>query len=289
MENEYELNYKKSFEGYLKSRKKLNWEEYSVIGAIYLIMEYSIPPNRAGKILEGRIIDEFGLTPSGISDYDTTISNGKGRIEIKTSVMNIDTNRYCITNLREFKDFDYYLFCLIEPDYGGDREYRRFKPYYYLIPKKYIDNNPHIKFYFMNSGGGGKRFSFKRDDDTHRLLDRLNVLTKIQYNFDKDSHNVGPYLGECRGFESNLEDFIKHYDKFTHAVEYCEYSHYCGLYVPSFTCRDIPLTLNNAKKILKETKEKTKECSSSLCECKGKDDEEEWVEDSVNDLYNMDI
>jgi len=283
MEIEQEINYDKSFQGYLKSRKKLDWEEYCTLTSIYLIMEYSIPPNRAGKILEGRIIDEFSLTPSGISDYDATISNGKGKIEIKTSVMNIDTNRYCITNLREFKDFDYYLFCLIKPE----DEIYGFKPYYYLIPKKYIDNNPHIKFYFMNSGGGGKRFSFKKNDKTHRLLDRLNVLTKIRYHFDEDAIDFGPYTSERHGYEYNLMNFIKHYDKFTHAVEYCEYSHYCGIEIPTLTCREIPLTLNNAKKILKETNEPTKKCSFSLCECKERKCRSTQIDDTTWEMGDL--
>lgn len=249
---ELEINYEKSFEGYLKSRKKINWSEYTLLETIYLIMEYSIPPSRGGKILETKIIEHFGLTNSDVSDYDATITNGKGRIEIKTSVMNIETDRYCITNLRDFKDFDYYLFCLIDPQddiYG-------FKPYYYLIPKKYIDNNPNIKFYFMNSGGDGKRFSFKRYDKTHELLKRLNVLDKIRYDFDEDAHIDGchPYICEGSGYEYNMMDFIKHYNKFTHVVELCEYSHYLGMDVPTIGYGPIPLSLNNAKKILKEIK-----------------------------------
>jgi hypothetical protein len=249
---EYEISYEKSMEGYLRSRKKIDWSQCSLLGTLYLLMEYSIPPSRGGKILEGKIIEHFGLTSSGVSDYDATISNGKGRIEIKTSVKNIETGRYTITNLREFKDFDFYLFCLIDPEerYG-------FKINYYLIPKKYIDNNSHIKFYNMNSGGTGKRFSFKQSyfDDTYSLIKRLNVLDKIRYDFDKDSANYGlfPYLSQANGHEYGMMDFVKYYDKFTHVILACDYSQYLGMDIPTYSYKTPLLSLTNSKKILKGT------------------------------------
>lgn len=233
------VSYEKSYEGYLKSKTVFNFDEYNLYQTIHLVMEYSFSPHRYGRILESKIIEHFNLEKSLTKDFDATISNKRGRIEIKTSILNVHTNRYNINYLRSFKNFDYYLFALCDPRKG-------FKFEYFLIPKKYIEGNPNIKFHKMNSGGESEKISFKDGDETYKLFKRLNILSDVRYYIDNVYHQFF-YDGEYA-----LMMFIENYDKFTHVVEQCDYDHINGLKVPSkkWSRYKTPLTINASRKIL---------------------------------------
>lgn len=201
--NQERPSFEKAMEGYLRTKTEVDYSSLDLYEVIYSIMEYCVPSNRSGKILESKIKEVFGLESPKNLNYDASIYKGKGRIEIKTSIMNIDTGRFNITNLREFNDFDFYLFMLV--DTSND-----FTPYFYVIPKRHIDNSSFIKLNIMNSGGKAERFGFNKGDETHKMIAKLNILDKIHYGTSPfvDSNNY-----------NNLLNFIRYYKNHCYFME----------------------------------------------------------------------
>jgi hypothetical protein len=196
-------SFEKAMEGYLRTKTEVDYNSLDLYETIFSIMEYCVPSSRSGKILETKIKEVFGLEYPKNLDYDASIYRGKGKIEIKTSIMNIETGRFNITNLRRFNDFDFYLYMLVDSS-------NEFKPYFYLIPKKHIDDSLFIKLNIMNSGGKAERFGFNRGDETHKMIAKLNILDKLHYGNRpfEDNNNY-----------NNLLNFIQYYKNRCYAME----------------------------------------------------------------------
>lgn len=182
----YEPSVEKAFQGYLKMKTKFDFIDYNLYETIYLLMEHSVPSSRYGTEIESKIIEVFGLEDPKTNDYDASIYKGKGKTEIKVSIMDIEKKKFNITNIRPFMEFDFYLITLIDPS-------DEFVPYFYLIPKELLENEPLFKMNPMNSGGEASRFSFCNGDKVHKKLEELNLLTKFHfpgYYIEKTNYNA---------------------------------------------------------------------------------------------------
>ena len=136
-------------------------------------------PCSYGKMVENKIKDMINVDnvrpKDNMGDFRYLEKYGEIKVTYLSSEMT-----YCITHIRNWQKFDYYLLCMI--DCVED-----FHPNFYLIPKYVIDKlslTPMngTKDSNMDNKNIEYRVTFKKDSPQHKILMKYNLLGDSSYD-----------------------------------------------------------------------------------------------------------
>jgi hypothetical protein len=216
--------------------------EYNLPIKEFLMLAYvKCDPNTYGKAVMKKIHKDHSRHLYSVSDKanigdlvmvypkhtmgsggDFYISNGKGKcieldimndvkktfIEGKTSYLG-KKNLYTIRHVRDYQEFDHYLFCLVDC-------YNNFKPEFILVEKRFICNGEYVNLSIMNGNKEGnegnknvsKGFTFEREGRLHNIFRYYNKLESTDY------HSVEKFLEkEKNRLKTEFWDWDNHLSK----------------------------------------------------------------------------
>lgn len=123
-----------------------------------------LTPNTYGTSIEERLRQELNATrvsaSLGMGDYEYS----RKYLEVKVSFLSSKTNSYCITHIRQWQRFNYYLLCFVDCK-------DNFKPNYYLLNKHVIHK---MKLGYMNGTPDA-------NSDNHNVEFRITINNNSEH------------------------------------------------------------------------------------------------------------
>lgn len=166
---------KRKFSDYVN----LPFEEF-----IQRIDEDFITPNEYGTWVCNKVIHDSKGKLNGVNQSDEMGDCSIRRsihYEFKTSFLHLSGN-FGIRNIRPWQNYDYFILCFV------DTSEKKFKTYFYCVPKEVVINNPFLNLGQMNSTKDANKGNDKialattfNSFEHTRLFGKHNILKGTSY------------------------------------------------------------------------------------------------------------
>jgi len=139
-----------------------------------------LAPNTYGTSIQERLRQELDVTrvsaSLGMGDFEFA----RKYFELKVSFLSSKTNSYCITHIRQWQRFNYYLLCFVDCE-------DNFRPNYYLLDKHVVHR---MRLGYMNGTPDANsdnhnvelRITIKKDSEDMRIIKKFNLLKDTSLN-----------------------------------------------------------------------------------------------------------
>lgn len=133
-----------------------------------------LAPNSYGTSIQERLRQELNVSrvsaSLGMGDFEFA----RKFFELKVSFLSSKTNTYCITHIRQWQRFNYYLLCFVDCE-------DNFRPNYYLLDKHVVHK---MRLGYMNGTPEANsdnhnvelRITIKNNSEDMRIIKKFNLL-----------------------------------------------------------------------------------------------------------------